>query len=110
MRRLAQLICELDEVFLINTCPKTLEIARKQLEWELLAVNCVHMRAKERTCSIMEQRANVSSAKTLFCQSNNSRNNNFSDKRCGKLGKLPEVTTRAERHARKIDERQSKKA
>jgi hypothetical protein len=31
----------LDEVFLINTCPKTLEIARKRLEWELLAVDCV---------------------------------------------------------------------
>jgi hypothetical protein len=40
-RRLAQLICELDEVFLINTCPKTLEIARKRLDWELLAVNYV---------------------------------------------------------------------
>jgi hypothetical protein len=40
-RRLAQLICELDEVFLITTCPKTLEIARKRLEWELLAVDYV---------------------------------------------------------------------
>jgi hypothetical protein len=40
-RRLAQLICELDEVFLINTCPKTLEIVRKRLEWELLAVDYV---------------------------------------------------------------------
>jgi hypothetical protein len=40
-RRLSQLICELDEVFLINTCPKTLELARKRLEWELLAVDHV---------------------------------------------------------------------
>jgi hypothetical protein len=40
-RRLSQLICDLDEVFLINTCPKTLEFPRKRLEWELLAVDCV---------------------------------------------------------------------
>jgi hypothetical protein len=40
-RRLSQLICDFDEVFLINTCPKTLDFARKRLEWELLAVDCV---------------------------------------------------------------------
>jgi hypothetical protein len=49
MRRLSQLIYELDEVFLINTFPKSLEFARKRLEWELLAVDCVR-REGERAC------------------------------------------------------------
>jgi hypothetical protein len=40
-RRLSQLIHELDKVFLINTYPKSLEFARKRLEWELLAVDYV---------------------------------------------------------------------
>jgi hypothetical protein len=46
-RRWSQLICELDEVFLINMCPKTLELARKQLKWELLAVH--HVRCEGKT-------------------------------------------------------------
>jgi hypothetical protein len=46
-RRLSQLICDLDEVFLIkNTCPKTLEFARKRLGWELLAVDYVRHEGK----------------------------------------------------------------
>jgi hypothetical protein len=68
-RRLSQLINELDEVVLINTHPKSLEFARKQREWELLAVEHVQ-REGERACLFHH-----GTAGEYFYQSNNSSNN-----------------------------------